>query len=545
MAITDNFKPVAGSERVHAASHQVLNPTAAGQTVTATLILRRTTHGQRLKKLEEFSPQARTPRSSLSRADFAANHGADPAELAAVENYAKSQGLTVVETNASRRSVVVSGTAAQMNKAFAVQLHDYDSPRGKYHGHTGPAQVPAAIAETVEAVIGLDNRKIPATHFAKRKQPNDPPNTVSVTPQEVATLYNFPAPTNGGAGAGQTIGLYEMETGSGPAGYALSDITSTMKAFGLPLPKITDVSVDGVTNSGASDGETGLDITVAGAIAQAAEIAVYFTGGTSQSIVHALQSMVHPDAGAPQPGIVSISYGWGPDDPSAHSFSTQDLQQITQLFQDAANLNITVLVSSGDSGAFIESKTQAQTSYPASEPWVTACGGTTIGDEKAASFVEYVWNDSGATGGGISAQFPIPSYQSSVNLPKRNHTGTAGRGVPDIAGNASPFSGYTQFINGRSEPIGGTSAVAPLYAGLIAIINSNLGVPAGFLNPALYSAADNAFRSVSGPPGPANNTYDKVTGYAATKPWNACTGFGSVNGAALQNLLKTTLAAGQ
>jgi len=255
--------------------------------------------------------------------------------------------------------------------------------------------------------------------------------------------------------------------------------------------------------------------------------------------------MIHPDAGDPQPTILSISYGWGPDDLSADSFSTQDLQQIDQLFQDAANLSITVLVSSGDSGAFIASKTQAQTSLPASEPWVTACGGTTIGSISGSSFIEYVWNDNGATGGGISARYPVPTYQSVVKLPNRNVTNIAGRGVPDIAGNASPFSGYTQFIGGQSEPIGGTSAVAPLYAGLIAIINSNLGAPVGFLNPTLYSAANNAFRGVSGPPGPANNTFDKVTGYPATSGWNACTGLGTVNGVALENLLKTTLAAGK
>ena len=512
MALPQDYKAVAGSERVHPADHQALNPTAGSDTVTATVILRRRPQGKQLKKLEEFSGQSRTPRTAVSRAEFAANYGADPGEMGAVETYVKSRGLEVVESNPSRRSVVVRGPASAMNKAFAVELQDYDSPRGKYHGHAGPAKLPGPLADTVEAVIGLDNRKIPAQHFVKRKQPNDPPNTVSVTPREVAKLYNFPA----GNGAGQTIGLYEMETGGGLAGYALSDITSTMQAFGLPLPKITDVSVDGVTNSGTSDGETGLDITVAGAIAQAAQIAVYFTGGTSQSIVHALQSMIHPAAGDPQPTILSISYGWGPDDPSADSFSTQDYQQIDQLFQDAANLSITVLVSSGDSGAAIASKTQAQTSFPASEPWVTACGGTTIGSIKDASFVEYVWNDHGATGGGISARYPVPAYQANAKLPNRNVTNKPGRGVPDIAGNASPFSGYTQFIGGQSEPIGGTSAVAPLYAGLIAIINANLNAPVGFLNPTLYSVADNAFRGISSPPGPANNTFDKVTGYVAT-----------------------------
>ncbi|HXW77532.1 MAG TPA: hypothetical protein VEJ20_08990, partial [Candidatus Eremiobacteraceae bacterium] len=223
--------------------------------------------------------------------------------------------------------------------------------------------------------------------------------------------------------------------------------------------------------------------------------------------------------------------------------------QMDQLFQDAANLSITVLVSSGDDGCFIESNTQAQASFPATEPWVTACGGTTIGDISGSDFIEYVWNDvgngggpPGATGGGVSARYPIPAYQQGVAVPNRNGTTTSGRGVPDISGNASENSGYPQFINGQSGPVGGTSAVAPLYAGLIAIINANLGVTVGFINPIIYGAAGSAFRIVSGPPGPANNSFNGVTGYPATsKVWNACTGLGSVKGTALQAALSAAL----
>jgi kumamolisin len=276
---------------------------------------------------------------------------------------------------------------------------------------------------------------------------------------------------------------------------------------------------------------------------------VYFTGGDTQSIIHALQQMIHPDPGDPEPSILSISYGWGPDDATADSFSDEDYTQMDQLFQDAANLSITVLVSSGDSGAFIESKTQAQTSYPATEPWVIACGGTTVGDVKGKNFEEYVWNDTGAggpgaSGGGISAKFPVPSYQAKAGLPKRNVTGQPGRGIPDISGNASENSGYPQFISGQEQPVGGTSAVAPLYAGLIALINADLGGPVGFINPTLYSVASGTFHPVAGPPGPANNSCKGVTGYPAGAGWNACTGLGSVNGVALENALKATRAAG-
>jgi kumamolisin len=548
MALPHGYEPVTGTDHAHPKDHKVLNPTGGENLVTATMIVRRRPGGPKLKEVKDFAAKPGAPRKHLSHADFAASHGADPKELAEVAAFAKSHGLEVVQSNQERRSVVVRGTAAAVSKAFAVELQDYDSPRGRYRSHTGTANVPASIAGMVESVLGLDNRRVPAQHFstARRQNPSDPNNTNPLTPQQVAQLYNFPA----GTGAGQTIGIYEMETQAGPAGYTQQDLTDTMQAFGggLQVPTPINVSIDGITNSGVSDGETGLDITVASAVAQGAQIAVYFTGGNTQSIIHALQTMIHPAAGDPTPAILSISYGWGPDDATADSFSDQEYTQIDQLFQDAANLSITVVVSSGDSGAFIASQTQAQTSYPASEPWVIACGGTTIGNINGAAFDEYVWNDTGAagpgaTGGGISARFPVPTYQQNANLPNRNGTNQPGRGVPDIAGNASENSGYVQFINGQSQPVGGTSAVAPLYAGLIALINANLGSPVGFINSMLYGISGGVFRDISSPPGPANNSFQGVTGYPATAGWNACTGLGSANGTALENSLKTTVTA--
>jgi kumamolisin len=174
---------------------------------------------------------------------------------------------------------------------------------------------------------------------------------------------------------------------------------------------------------------------------------------------------------------------------------------------------------------------------------VTACGGTTVGNINGASFDEWVWNDTGAagpgaTGGGVSARFPVPDYQSAVNPPNRNGTLTAGRGVPDIAGNASENSGYLQVINGsRPQPVGGTSAVAPLYAGLMARINANLGFSAGYLNPTLYGLPSSTFSDILGAPGPANNSFGRVTGYVAAPGWDPCTGLGSVRGQTLQDAL--------
>jgi kumamolisin len=544
MAASQDYTPLKGSEHQHPAHHKSLNPTSGDETVTVTMILRRKPGGPKMRGLDDFAARRGMAHAASTHAKYASDHGADPKELEQVAAFAQSHGLRVVESHQGRRSVVVSGTVAAINKAFDVTLRDYDSPRGKYRGHEGSVALPHALAGIVEAVSGLDNRQVPARHYAARHRPAvglDPPNTKPLTPLQVAQLYSFPT----GNGAGQTVGIYEMQTQEGSAGYTAQDLALTMQAMGggLTPPTPIDVAVDGVGNAGVSDGETVLDITVSSAIAQGAKIAVYFTGGTTQNILHTLQQMIHPGSGDPIPTVISISYGWGPDDENDDNFSAAEYKEIDQLFQDAANLGITVLVSSGDSGAFVESKKQAQASFPASDPWVLACGGTTIGNVNGSSFTQYVWNDtwqggSGATGGGVSARYPVPSYQSSVEVPKRIGTGTSGRGLPDIAGNASVNSGYPLYLAGQSSgPIGGTSAV-PLYAGLVAVMNGNLGFSVGFINPTLYSIGAGAFDDVSGPPGPANNSFNGTTGYPASAGWNACTGLGSVNGTALENGLK-------
>jgi kumamolisin len=521
------YKPLKGSTHSIPKEHKLLKATSPREMITVTLIVRRRKGGPKLRDVKDFAAKVNAVHPPVDRERFIANHGPDPKDTAQVVAFAKSNGLNIVETNAAARSVVVRGTAAKLNKAFGVKLNDYQGTLRKYHSHTGPAKLPGELTTIVEAVIGLHNRPIHARAFntARRRRTQDPANTKPVTPQLIAQLYGFPP----GDGAGQTIGIYEMavgdpETGQlADAGYTPQDVANTIKGFGggLKVPTIIDVSVDGVTNSGVNDGETLLDITVAGAIAQAATIAVYFTGPDPQNIIHALQRMIHPGAQDPVPTVISISYGWGPDDDQS-GFSPDEFEQIGQLFQDAANLFITVLISSGDSGCYLGSD-EAEASYPATEPMVIACGGTTVGNVTGSTFDEFVWNDvgaggPGASGGGISAKFPVPSYQNGAGVPKHISTHKAGRGIPDLAGNASENSGYMQTAAGfETQPVGGTSAVAPLYAGLFARINSNLGVSVGCVNPILYSLGKSAFRDAVAPPDPANNTFNGVTAIRSRK----------------------------
>ena len=511
--------------------------------VTVTIIVKRKHNTVPIKNLADFQGQKMSDRKVYSHEEFKNAHGSAQGDIDVVVEFAKSKELDILETNLARRSVIVCGSAAQISKAFAVELRQ-STEHKKFRSYSGFIHLPTNVAEVIEQVIGLDNRPVPARHATA-----DPTGTSALTPQRVAQLYNFPA----GKGTGETIGIYEMQVGDPDnpqnPGYAAADLQLTMNGFGggLAVPVPIDISVDNQVNTGVSDGETVLDITVSASIAQGATIAVYFTGSTVQNILHALQRMIHPGNGDPVPTVISISYGWSPDDDTSY-ITTGEYAQLSSLFQDAAHLPITVLVSTGDTGAQYGG-TQAQASYPATDPWVLACGGTTIGNINFPAFDEYVWNDtfgtnSGATGGGISANqlFPVPAYQYGYTIPVRNITGLPGRGIPDVAGNASPNSGYPLFLQGAAQgAYGGTSAVAPLYAGLIAVINGYLqGHKVGFLNPTLYTPGNNVCRDISSPPGPVDNSFGGVNGYPCVTGWDACTGLGVIDGAKLLASLKVS-----
>jgi kumamolisin len=216
-----------------------------------------------------------------------------------------------------------------------------------------------------------------------------------------------------------------------------------------------------------------------------------------------------------------------------------------QAFADAAALGVTVTVAAGDNGSSDDpnEQTQVHCDFPASSPNALACGGTKLVGNTSSFAIssEVVWNElasnEGAGGGGVSDVFPLPSYQANAGVPVSAAAGGgSGRGVPDVAGNADPVTGYLVVVDGQREPIGGTSAVAPLWAGLIARLAQATGKRFGLLQPMLYAGA------AAGAAAPGFN--DVVQGnngaYKAGPGWDACTGLGSPNGAALLELLSGT-----
>lgn len=491
------------------------------------------------------SPATRPKR--LSQQDFAAKYGASPEDMERVKAFAAAHGLTVVETHAARRTVVLSGSVAQMSDAFAVELGRYhvQSRVGRtaklidetYRGRDGFINVPEELAPAVVGVFGLDNRRI-----TKRNLAGDPPNTTTLTVPEIVQLYDFP--TN--SASGQTVAVFSE------GGYLLSDIQEYYSHLpaGYTVPNIVDVSVD--SSNGSADIETTQDICIASTVAQGAQVAVYFTTYDQKGWVDAISRMVHPDAGDPDCSVMTNSFYVLANDDDTSTTSANWVNAVTAAYSDAAMQQKTMCVASGDTGSDSGvGDGKAHVQYPASDPWVLSCGGTTVGNVSGTSFNEYVWNDTivisgqtlmGATGGGVSYFFPVPSYQQGAGVPaSANGDGHVGRGVPDVAANASWNSGYYPVYCVNAADFGypnpyngnGTSASAPLYAGLIAVMNAALPEPVGFLNPLLYELGNSVVRDINPPPGPTTNALNGAPGYTAGPGWDACTGWGVIDGNAL------------
>jgi kumamolisin len=340
------------------------------------------------------------------------------------------------------------------------------------------------------------------------------------TTLELARLYDMPTNIDG---AGQTIGLIELG-----GGFQESDLDLYFSKLNIAKPHVASVSVDGAKNQPdksmfGADGQVTLDIEVVGAVAHGASIKSYFAPNTDTGFVDAVKQAVKDK-------VTVISISWGQPE---SSWSKQGIIALNSALNTAALQGITVLCAAGDSGAsdgLHDGKPHVD--FPSSSPWVLAVGGTKLKASAGNATTEIVWNDgSSGTGGGVSELFPLPDWQSGVSVPIRKD-GQKGRGVPDVAANASPESGYFVVLHGESTIIGGTSAATPFWAGVIALINQGLGRSLGYVNPTLYKAigATDAFRRITR----GNNGIPNVIeGYSAGPGWSPVAGWGSPSGSRL------------
>ncbi|HLI61553.1 MAG TPA: S53 family peptidase [Solirubrobacteraceae bacterium] len=460
-----------------------------------------------------------TARRRISREEWAQAHGARAHHVNAVCRFAEACGLVVGRTDEARRQVKLMGSVGAVAEAFGARFEGMYAPAKDapaYRARSGPLTVPADLGNIVTGVFGLDDRPIarPQIRFARA-------GAVAYTPPDVAKAYGFPTGVDGG---GETVGIIELG-----GGYREADLTAYFESLQIAPPAVTAVPVDGGANDpGAdtnADGEVMLDIEIVGSIAPAARIVVYFAPNTDQGFIDAVSEAVH-DA-AHKVSVVSISWGGSED-----SWTAQARNQMETILTEAGGLGVTVTVAAGDNGSGDgASDGRAHVDFPASAPHALACGGTTLELSGTTIGSETVWDtaSNGATGGGVSDVFALPSYQANANVPANANTGRPGRGVPDVAGDANPQTGYRIRVDGAEETVGGTSAVAPLWAGLVALLNQSLGAPLGFSQARLYALlGSTAFHDI---------TSGSNGAYSAGPGWDACTGLGSPSGTNLAKRL--------
>jgi kumamolisin len=517
--------PLPGSEHRPLPGARVKGPISGEESIEVRVTLK--APDSLPQKAAQLAGQSLRDRQYLSREEFEKTYSIEQATIAKIEAFAREYNLSVRRIEKGQHVVYLTGTARDMSLAFQTFLEQHELPNGvSYRARRGPIHIPEELAGIILSVNGLDERPVARPKLRVRLAAAAGPTT-EYTPQQVAQLYSFPSPAN--PGQGQCIAIIELG-----GGYTQADLNTYFSGAG---PQVTAVSVDGGHNKPTGDpdgpdGEVQLDIEVAGSVAPRSSIAVYFTPNTNKGFLDAVSAAVHDSTR--NPSVISISWGSAED---GGGYSTSVLQSFDQLFQAAAVMGITVLVAAGDNGSSDGVQDGANhVDFPASSPNVTACGGTRLVAANAQTIQsETVWNDGaqgGATGGGISKIFPVPSYQQGLSALLTDNTTVAltGRGVPDIAADADPVTGYEVQVDGQSLPIGGTSAVAPLLAGLVALFNQELGKPLGFWNPLLYPAIGTAaVRDI---------TQGNNGAYAAGPGWDACSGVGAPVGTALLSALQ-------
>lgn len=561
-----------GSARKLVPSARLIAKSDPNQRITVSIYVRRNPNpsAEVLQKVATFGKQLPGEREKITSDEFNSIYGADPADLKKVADWAETVDLKVADQSVAKRSMRVEGTIGAIEKAFNIELNEYDHPQdGRFRGREGDVHIPSELLGVISGVYGLDTRKVGEERLRKingrsadwkvlKQSPkkargidelasltNKMPGTFF--PPQVAQLYQYPP---GLDGAGQNIAIFAFNgdsSGDPRGGYKLASLkTYFEKVLGGKTPSIQDVVVHGPGNdpgpdtqasarNGDSTGEVMLDMCVVGSVAPGAKIFMYFTEFTSQGWLDALSDAITDDNDI---SVISISYGNPEDDPDG-AWTAMGVKQVNDAFEAAIARQISICVAAGDDGSSDQVSSGAHVDFPASSPNVLGVGGTKLvatNGSPASIAEETVWNETqmndGATGGGISGIFTRPDYQNAANVPASVNPGhVVGRGVPDVAAVADPITGVVVIhVNGtKLEPIGGTSASAPLWASLIAILNQGLNARCGFINPILYAKAAKGVLN------------DITTGnngaYSAGPGWDACTGLGTPNGQRLLHIL--------
>lgn len=465
----------------------------------------------------------------------------EPTPVVRLATYLESFGIRVSPPQAEGLYLDFTGTLGAVARAFRCTFAEKEEDGRQVYLNRDDPELPSWAAPHVLAVLGLENRSrgLPAHRYPTRAA-TPAHHGEGLWPSDIRTAYGFPLDWTG---AGETIGVLEFSNG-----YAPADLEAFWARHGVPQREIAWVAVDGTANDGGVadvDVECTLDLEWAGALAPEAQLVVYAASAGADDRAFAVSLLKAVEAALAdetrRPSVISISYG-----AAETHFPPQALFAWDLAFQRAAARGITVLVASGDRGAYgvrTASWPFPHCDAPASCPHVVAVGGTTlvVGPD-GARMSEVGWSDTngnGASGGGFSLVFGPPPWQHRVALPL-NPAGQPGRGVPDVALAADPDAGYQIVFQGRPLVIGGTSAATPCWAAFVALANQARRAagraPLGLLGPHLYALGGTAafYDIVEG-----NNAVDGVPGYNCGPGWDAVTGWGTINGSHLLEALRT------
>ena len=599
--VPKGYQKLTGSERPRPSASKTHGPLDPNELVSATLVLRRKPGSPALPGHQHWQNTPLGQRQFLTPRQYADSYGASEADLDAVTSFVTSHGMKVLEAHAGRRTVSISGTAVQINAAFGIQLNRYETPlpphRARtastekpaeaaprthiHHGYDGAVHIPNELAGIVTAVIGLDNRAVGDCGASS----GDPAGATPLAVAAAAGLYNFPS-----SGAkDQVIGVIAPSDPAGTtnqrlSGYLANDINNnyfpnlTNASYRTTPASLNDINltvgtntytnsiatVQAITNATLGSNptlfamEVTQDISTAATIAQGAAINVYFTEITEQGLLVCLNRILLPQ-GESQPTVVTCSFNFWASDDSGQIGNVSDTgsaaHQMSALFQALALVGVGVFFISQDRGSNDgDTDGSAHVCYPGSDPWVTSVGGTVIGAVNSGppvTFPEVVWSNvgsasqvggfGGASGGGPSQNFPVPTYQSSAGITsvtdsKGNKTNNK-RCIPDVAAMVSYGPGGTNdrfVINGLRYTFTGTSCACPLLAGLYAVLRSAFGVSLGFFNSILYQIGSNFCNDItSGNNDPSDGS--NAPFYNAANGWDPCTGWGSIDGTKLLN----------
>jgi kumamolisin len=486
--------PIPGSEPPFRKGTTVLGPTDPAEVATVSVVLR--------PPADDGDVDPRT----LSLEEKRERYGAAPEDVQAVVDFAAEHALEVVDARLEARTVWLRGSLAALGGAFGVGFERRGHSTGEHRGQVGPVTVPAPLAERVLGVLGLDDRRlmVGASGAGDSGAADSGVRPIDLT--SVASYFDLPE----GDGTGQFIAI--LAFGSDLTRYQTH---GWFEDNHLPVPHISSRNVDGGTQGKGP--EPWLDVTMAGVLAPGARIVAYFAPFGSKGMHDAAVAAITHGA-----SVISISYGVHEGD-----WTSSERASIDSAFYMAKKYGATVCVASGDSGATF-------VSYPAVSPGALACGGTQIG----SSGTQQVWwdqysaNSWQSSGGGVSTIYPVPAFQSDNGVVPvsviTGSSGSTGRGIPDVAGLARGF-----VVPPHGSIMGGTSASAPFWAGVIARLNQSLGYNLGYLNPTIYGwgQTSSAFTDITEgdniPPGSGGQ------GYTATAGWDACTGLGTPVGTAM------------